>query len=416
MPVGELLSRIPSDYRRGDIPEGNDRVDLPCADLLQGNTPRLSLGILGSLLPGLVVVPEGGHGTSLDLPAGWIAGHYRLVTLCEEIPPADLPEEDAAMPNEAVKDTVADSKDNDPPKEEEAPSIASEKKAEVTVVSESSGQEPKGEVEEALPVDEVKTQLPRKADKAERAETKVGESKEEAADLPARKPGFFASLPIFRRRHAREASESSAPTHDEAGESPSVIVEPVTPVTEPAMPASKPKQDPPSEAALIRVEASESAPVVALEPLWKFDPQDQLADPSALQALFMTEEKLTLEGVVSKAGELPGLNACVLAHGDRVICASKTPAGVDLQTLSGHALTMLSQIRESSSKMGLGAVPAVTLHADQGVVSFLHKGELCLLVLHADRGFVPGVRERLQEMLGHLADARPMLNGRSEQG
>jgi predicted regulator of Ras-like GTPase activity (Roadblock/LC7/MglB family) len=92
-----------------------------------------------------------------------------------------------------------------------------------------------------------------------------------------------------------------------------------------------------------------------------------------------------------------------------VICASKAPADTDLQTLSGQAMTMLSQIRDSSEKMGLGSVPAVTLHADRGVVSFLHRGELCLLVLHADRGFVPGVRERLQEMLGHLSEARPAL-------
>jgi hypothetical protein len=72
-------------------------------------------------------------------------------------------------------------------------------------------------------------------------------------------------------------------------------------------------------------------------------------------------------------------------------------------------MKMLSQIRESSSQMGLGSVPAVTLHADQGIVSFLHDGELCLLVLHADRGFVPGVRERLQEMLGLLVKARTAL-------
>jgi hypothetical protein len=89
---------------------------------------------------------------------------------------------------------------------------------------------------------------------------------------------------------------------------------------------------------------------------------------------------------------------------------------LDLQTLSGQAMTMLAQIRESSSNMGLGAVPAITLHAEQGALSFLHNGELCLLVLHADRGFVPGVRERLQEMLGHLSDARPALAGRAEGG
>jgi len=151
-----------------------------------------------------------------------------------------------------------------------------------------------------------------------------------------------------------------------------------------------------------------STAALTLERLGKLDPQAQLRDTEALQSLFMTEENLTLERVIALAGELPGLRACVLAHGDQVVCASHTPAGIDLQTLSGQAMTMLSQIRESSSQMGLGTVPAITLHGDQGVLSFIHHGELCLLVLHADRGFVPGVRERLQEMVGHLSSARTL--------
>jgi len=215
---------------------------------------------------------------------------------------------------------------------------------------------------------------------------------EEGKKAPsATKKGFFASLPIFRRTELPEKPSAPEPAS----------VPPPAPSPESAgLPEG-------TAATSSGKELVAAAPV--LERLWKLDPRDELADASALQALFMTDEKLTLEKVVSKAGELPGLDACVLAHGDRVICASKAPAGTDLQTLSGQAMTMLTQIRDSSEKMGLGSVPAVTLHADRGVISFLHKGELCLLVLHADRGFVPGVRERLQEMLGHLSEARPAL-------
>jgi predicted regulator of Ras-like GTPase activity (Roadblock/LC7/MglB family) len=185
--------------------------------------------------------------------------------------------------------------------------------------------------------------------------------------------GIFASLPIFRRRTPEEL-----PATAERPALESRVAEGI-----PSMP-------------------------LALEPLWKLSPHDQMADPSALQALFMTEEKLTLDRVMTLAGDLPGLRACVLAHGEKVICTSKTPAGIDLQTLSGQAMTMLSQIRDSSANLGLGAVPAVTLHAEQGALSFLHNGELCLLVLHTDRGFVPGVRERLLEMLTHLSSAKAL--------
>jgi hypothetical protein len=200
----------------------------------------------------------------------------------------------------------------------------------------------------------------------------------------AQRRSLFESLPIFRRRKEEiPAVEAIQKMPVEKGE---------------VMPSALPEtaSDPRSKA-------------LAVEPLWKLDPQDRLADPSALQALFMTEEKLTLERVISKAGELPGLKACVLAHGDRVLCTSNASTGIDLRTLSGQAMTMLAQIRESSAGMGLGAVPAVTLHAEQGALSFLHNGELCLLVLHADRGFIPGVRERLQEMMGHLSEAKPAL-------
>jgi predicted regulator of Ras-like GTPase activity (Roadblock/LC7/MglB family) len=228
-----------------------------------------------------------------------------------------------------------------------------------------------------------------------------------------KKRGFFASLPIFRRHQA----PSSLPTKpilpplpmplQESVVTPHLspdvsFVREITP-SPPIFPSRKPSE----------TEGKLSAP--KLERLWKLDPQDPLADPTALQSLFMTEEKLTLERVIFLAGQLPGLRACVLAHGDQVVSASNIPEGIDLRTLSREAMTMLSQLRDSSATMGLGGVPAITLHGEQGVLSFLYQGKICLLVLHADRGFLPGVRERLQEMLGHLSSAKSVLESHNTQ-
>ena len=143
-------------------------------------------------------------------------------------------------------------------------------------------------------------------------------------------------------------------------------------------------------------------------------PPEALASQAALQALFMTEETLTVQGVISRAATLPGLRACVLARGDMVLCTSDSPAGSELRTLSGQAMTLLTGIRASSVGMGLGTVPAVTLHADGGALSILQEGDLCLLVMHAGRGFLPGVRERLQELIHHLPGtlALPPVSGR----
>ena len=361
VPAAELVARLPEELRGESAAEGH-RIDLPCSEILQGSVPRISLGRLGELASGLVRIPEGrDQAEKIALPPGWIALHFRMVTRREELPTEPEKESSPVVIEPIAIDPVA-----------EAPKTVVLEK-EVTVLD----VEPVGE-----PVTE-----PLRGNEGPSIITPE-ELKEEPVAAP--KKGFFSSLPMFRRTEPAEKIPASVPIP---------IVEPTKPAEE------KPVEE--ESAPPVGKELVPSAPV--LERLWKLDPQDELADGSALQALFMTDEKLTLEKVVSKAGELPGLDACVLAHGDRVICASKAPAGTDLQTLSGQAMTMLSQIRDSSEKMGLGSVPAVTLHADRGVVSFLHRGELCLLVLHADRGFVPGVRERLQEMLGHLSEARPAL-------
>jgi hypothetical protein len=354
VPVTELLKRIPHDYR-GEGDPGQRKVDLPCAELLGGNTPRLSIGLLQELLPDFVKIPEGGNRDErISLPGGWLAIHFRLKVQRVELTTDGttrgeaekivevLPEEIVAK-DESIHLSVDRAQDETP----HLPSLE-----EISI----------GARKHPLIVDVVTTP--------------VLEERRMLRGTPNRKRpprhGIFASLPIFKRRIPDEMSSS-------------------------AVPASQ-----------------ESSLSLTLEPLWKLDPKDTLADPEALQAIFMTDEKLTLDRVISLAGDLPGLRACVLAHGEKVICTSKTPAGVDLQTLSSQAMTMLTQIRDSSANLGLGAVPAVTLHAEQGALSFLHNGELCLLVLHGDRGFVPGVRERLQDMLGHLSSAKALSAGSAE--
>jgi len=374
VPVSELMEKLPAEFRR----EGGSQdfnIDLPCCHLLAGNTPSLSLVQLNELLPDLVVIPEGADGSHrLSLPAGWIALHYRLVTKREEV---EMRVVDEGVP--APKTSILESRNT----ERKVP----DSRKPVIIDAEVVQTAPSLKTEGSQGADS--TPMRNQVESMKEVSSKDETSKEEHVPLPLPKRGLFASLPMFRRHQPESAAPNRAPSA------------PTEKIYEES--TERPVQSDPSSA-------------ITLESLWKLDPEDQLADPSSLQALFMTEEKLTLDRVIEMAGQLPGLRACVLAHGENVVCASQTPTGLDLQTLSGQAMTMLAQIRESSSNMGLGAVPAITLHAEQGALSFLHNGELCLLVLHADRGFVPGVRERLQEMLGHLSDARPALAGRAEGG
>ncbi len=381
IPVNELLERISDEYCLPvDRGAQLDRsLELPCRELFSGNVPRLSLSVLQGLAPDLIRIPEGADGAlRLSLPAGWLALHYRLVNRREELPPepGSVPEPEEQSQMDLLK-TPFVLEPSEPAAQKEEIKIESSAHAE----NESLTVEPSSEkaVDGLPPINQVPVEKEKKR-------------------------GFFASLPIFRRhRQDSETTEEVA-----AVVTPSVVRE-----LEPLPKAPEHGHQLPSVKQAEGVSSKELP--ITLERLWKLDPTDQLADASALQALFMTEEKLTLERVIGLAGQLPGLKACVLAHGDQVVCASNNPAGIDQRALSSQAMTMLSQIRDSSAKMGLGSVPAITLHAEEGILSFLYQGELCLLVLHADRGFVPGVRERLQEMLGHLSSAKALPGGASAQ-
>ena len=132
------------------------------------------------------------------------------------------------------------------------------------------------------------------------------------------------------------------------------------------------------------------------------------AGVARLQGIFMTEENLSAERVLELCGGLPGVHSCVLARGASILATHNVPSGLDLISLTANAADMLAAMRASSMRMGLGAIPAVTIHSEKGPVSFFHAEDLAMLVFHADRGFVPGVRERLHDVVVALKSS-PLL-------
>lgn len=128
-----------------------------------------------------------------------------------------------------------------------------------------------------------------------------------------------------------------------------------------------------------------------------------LPGQESIQALFLTEEKLTVRRVVELCGELPGIRSCVLTRDDAVVASHNVPENFDLVAMSSTASKMLAAMQESSTQLGIGAVPALTLHTERGPLSIVQNNRLTLLVVHADRGFIPGVREKLTATLGELS-------------
>lgn len=143
---------------------------------------------------------------------------------------------------------------------------------------------------------------------------------------------------------------------------------------------------------------------------------DEVAEQENLQALFLTEEKLSIQRVVQLCGELPGIKSCLLTHENMVVSSHNIPDGVDIVSLSANASAMLHAMREASGGMGLGTIPALTLHSDKGPLTIFHRENLSLFVFHGDRGFIPGVREKMTAALNGLSPFRPCLPSTAEQG
>jgi len=130
--------------------------------------------------------------------------------------------------------------------------------------------------------------------------------------------------------------------------------------------------------------------------------EQEIPDQHALQALFMTDENLNTGRVVELCGGLPGIQSCVLTSGNQVVASYNTPEGLDIVSLSSNAAAMLQAMHNASAGMGIGEIPAVTLHTARGPLSIFQKEHLAMLVFHGDRGFVPGVREKMTAALGEL--------------
>lgn len=168
-----------------------------------------------------------------------------------------------------------------------------------------------------------------------------------------------------------------------------------------------------------RIEPEETAIVpsaIHLEPtiVPRILASDEVAEQEKLQALFLTEEKLSIQRVVQLCGELPGIKSCLLTHDNMVISSHNVPEGVDIVSLSENTSAMLHAMREASSGMGLGTIPALTIHSDKGPLTIFHQETLSLFVFHGDRGFIPGVREKMTAALYGLSQIQPCLPSSAE--
>ena len=425
--AGDLAAAIPEGFRAG-VFDRERPIEVPCDAFLGGVAPGISLSVLNALIPECFTQSDFSE-ARVTLPVQRIALAYHLIPGKEVLPepePEFVPLEELVPENsEAAKE----------PAVEPEPELV---------------REPMAEANPEAPVDHA-------AEWAEKPVPAAPEAPPEESSAPepvlprTRRP--FSILPSFRRRQPEEAPQENPQENPElasrarvqipkprAPQGPLVPPPPEVSADEVA-PAEAVRPEPPA----IPVPPAEFAPIVAeAEGEARSAPQEEIPPPvvppepepapeamwidseheatpaaralaqiphqDGLQAVFMTEEVLGVEEVIQRCGALPGVRSCVLSRGSAVMAAHNVPDRVDLVSLSAHAFEMLASMRTSVAKMGIGAVPAVTVHSDAGPITFFNQDDLCLLIFHKDRGFVPGVREKLQQVVEELSRANlPLL-------
>ncbi len=451
--VADIESAIPkANWKAGGSTEGT--FDLPASVIFGKNVPRISLHQLAELLPDHVLPSDG----VIRLPANRLAEVYHLVEHREELPPEIVPV--VEIPAPPVQEDPEPSTAVPP----EAPVIsegaeASPAGAATPVVSAAEDAlPPASDVPqvEPLPVF-LRIQKPVRPVPLVPVPPAVSAPDEgippappavpDAPDAPApsgkvppRRTGRFAGLPFFRKKTTQplaspaESPEApfiatgirlpqmrwAPPAVPPPPQDPVSVAAPEPVVEEPAVIPEPPAEPviPPAGSGVVEEPVKEQVPEPAPEPVFTMLQTETLSrevrgneitEQEPLQALFLTDENMTVDRVIELCGGLPGINSCVLAHGSVVVAAHNVPEGVDLVSMSAHAADMLRSMRESSARMGVGTVPAVTLHTEKGVISFFHRDDLTMLVFHKDRGFIPGVREKMAAVLGELTKARLTL-------
>ena len=124
---------------------------------------------------------------------------------------------------------------------------------------------------------------------------------------------------------------------------------------------------------------------------------------SELQVLFMTEEELDAKTIVRFVTLMPGLNGCAVMFGDGLRLAGNFPDESLTEGFSAMAPPFFKRAKNFATESGLGTLQSFTLHTDLGPCSFLMHEDICLGVRHSNRGFMPGVREKLEIVVRELA-------------
>jgi hypothetical protein len=209
------------------------------------------------------------------------------------------------------------------------------------------------------------------------------ESIDPAAEIPIPLQEIFSQIPLsaIKVREDQEEDQPDAPIH--------------TPFTEHADEDAKRLAQIPVEATVAADETPElkdEPPRIAVE-----------NDSKRLQAIFLTDEPLDLSKTVQNVAGFPGLRSCLLSTTDGLKLAGSFGDPGQEKAI----LTLVPELFDwTGSKLEAiqaGTLETVTFYYGLHQLSAFVQGKLCLTVVHDNRPFKPGVREKIRVVLNELS-------------
>jgi predicted regulator of Ras-like GTPase activity (Roadblock/LC7/MglB family) len=122
-----------------------------------------------------------------------------------------------------------------------------------------------------------------------------------------------------------------------------------------------------------------------------------------LQAIFMTDEPLDLVKTIQRVAELPGLRSCILSTIDGLKLAGNLGDPGQERATAALLCELFQGTQSKLAAVGVGTLETITLYCGLQQLSTFVQGKLCLTVLHDNRPFKPGVREKIQAVMSELA-------------
>lgn len=219
------------------------------------------------------------------------------------------------------------------------------------------------------------------------SETTLRKPEPAPAEAPAAPPvAPVAPLPAAAQAEPAPSPETPEPEAAPAA-APRISIDMLTPPRVHLAPVPAPRVFAREEEAPPEPAAAEPLPDQPEEPRPPFD-------PAVAQAALMTDDELDAQKIAQLIARLPGLTACLIAAPGGLTTAGEIPPGFNPGEIREIARDLFQTAARNAARLGTIAPRTVTLHGEPPISLFLERG-VCLAVLHTDRGFLPGVREKL---------------------